>query len=104
MEFNVKKCGVMNFGRSRVRPKYRYKMGNEELKIKTEEKDLGVTVTERLSPEVHVRKIAGEAYNLVRSIRTAFRYLDEDMIKRLIITMIRPRLEYAAVVWSPCKG
>ena len=58
-------------------------------------------MTERLWPEVHVRKIAGEAYNLVRSIRTAFRYLDEDMIKRLIITMIRPRLEYAAVVWSP---
>ena len=40
MESNVKKCEVMNFGRSRVRPKYRYKMGNEELKIKSEEKDV----------------------------------------------------------------
>lgn len=101
MEFNVKKCGVMNFGRSKERPVYKYKMGNEELKIKTEEKDLGVIVTDRLSPQVHIKKIAGETYHLVRRIRTAFRYLDEDMIKQLMVTMIRPRLEYAAVVWSP---
>ena len=30
-----------------------------------------------------------------------FTYIDEDMIKKLITSMIRPRLEYAALLWSP---
>ncbi|XP_045111446.1 uncharacterized protein LOC123504743 [Portunus trituberculatus] len=101
MEFDIKKCGVMNFGKSSMRSVYRYKMGDEELEIKTEERDLGITVTEGFSSEVHVKRKSGEAYNLVRNIRTAFCYIDEEMIKKLIVTMIRPRLEYAAVLWSP---
>ena len=27
--------------------------------------------------------------------------MDKDMMKRILTSMIRPRLEYAAVVWSP---
>ncbi|XP_045101299.1 1-phosphatidylinositol 4,5-bisphosphate phosphodiesterase gamma-1-like [Portunus trituberculatus] len=65
-------------------------MGDEELEIKTEERDLGITVTEGLSSEVHVKRKSGEAYNLVRNIRTAFCYMDEEMIRKLIVTMIRP--------------
>ena len=30
----------------------------------------------------------------------AFSCLDADMMKKLISSMIRPRLEYAAIVWS----
>ncbi len=40
-------------------------------------------------------------HNLLRNIKTAFTYLDEEMVKKLITSIIRPRLEYAAVVWSP---
>ncbi|MPC35996.1 hypothetical protein E2C01_029437 [Portunus trituberculatus] len=32
-----------------------------------------------------------------------FHYMDKSMMKKIITTMIRPRLEYAAVVWSPYK-
>ncbi len=31
----------------------------------------------------------------------AFTYLDGDMIRKLIVTLICPRLEYAGVAWSP---
>ena len=55
-----------------------------------------------LLPEKHINRIVGETYNLVRNIKVAFRYLDEEMIKKLIVTMIRPKLEYAAIIWSPC--
>ena len=101
MEFNVKKCGVIKFGHSRARPDFSYKLSDETIKAKSEERDLGVIVTDKMSPEVHIRRRTGETYNLVRSIRAAFHYLDEEMIRKLITTMIRPRLEYAAVVWSP---
>ena len=53
-------------------------------------------MTEGVSSEVHVKRKSGEGYSLVRN-RTAFCYVDEEMIKMLIVT-IRPRLEYAAIV------
>ena len=30
-------------------------------------------------------------------------YLDEERMKKIIVTIIRPWLEYAAVFWSPHK-
>ena len=39
--------------------------------------------------------------NLLRRIKTTFTYMDVEMMKILISSLIRPRLEYAAVVWSP---
>ena len=32
-----------------------------------------------------------------------FKYLDEEMIKKLITSLIPPKLEYVAVIWSPQK-
>ena len=56
---------------------------------------------DNLSPEKHVNRITAETYNLLRNIKVAFTYVDEEMIKKLVIALIRPRLEYAATVWSP---
>ncbi len=34
-------------------------------------------------------------------MRVAFTYIDEEMVKKIITSFIRPTLEYAAVVWNP---
>ncbi len=34
-------------------------------------------------------------------MRVAFAYIDEEMVRKIITSFIRPMLEYAAVVWSP---
>ena len=101
MEFNIKKCSVMEFGKSGTRVRGNYKLGNTNLDKKNEERDLGVIITDNLSPEKHVNRITAETYNLLRNIRAAFSYFDEDMVRELIVSLIRPRLEYAAVAWSP---
>ncbi len=75
-------------------------MDGVKLQKSKEEVDLGVTVTENLTPDRHIDKIAGEMMNLLKRVRMAFSYLDVGMMKKLLISMIRPRLEYAAVVWS----
>ncbi len=67
-----------------------------------QEKDLGVIIQDNLTPERHINKITGEAYHLIRNIKAALTYLDEEMMK-LIMSVIRPKLEYTAVVWSPHK-
>ena len=33
----------------------------------------------------------------------AFHFLDKDMMREIITTMIRSKLEYAEVIWSPHK-
>ena len=70
-------------------------------KTKTEEKYLRVFIMDSLSPEKPKNNITVETYNLFKNIKAAFNYMDEGMIKKLITTLIRPRLEYTALVWSP---
>ncbi len=56
------------------------------------ERDLRV-ITQENNPS-HVDRIFDETYNVVRNIGLAFHYMDKDMMKKWITTMIRPRLEY----------
>ena len=100
MEFNVKKCSVMEFGKSKNKISGIYNLGDKEVKKVEFEKDLGVVIT-NMTPDKQMNKIIGETYNLLRSIKVAFAYMDEEMVKKILITMIRPRLEYAAILWSP---
>jgi len=101
MTFNTKKCSVLEFGKSSRRITGNYYLGDERLVKKTEERDLGVTITDKLAFGKHINRITGETYNLLRNIKAAFTYLSEEMVKKLITSMIRPRLEYAALLWSP---
>ena len=104
MEFNLNKSHVVEMGKSGMRPRGMYKMGEgTELERVDKEKDLGVIIQDNGQFEAHIDKMFGETYNLIRNIGLAFHYMDKDMMKKLINTMIRPRLEYAGVVWSPYK-
>ena len=38
---------------------------------------------------------------MLANIRVAFHYMEKDMMKKILTSMIHPRLEYAAVVRSP---
>ena len=101
MEFNADKCHVIKFGRSEKRPQWNYTLGNETLMEEEKERDLGVLVNNKLSPEDHINEKVRSAYALLANMKVAFTYVDEEMVKKIITSFIRPTLEYAAVVWSP---
>lgn len=101
LEFNTDKCHVMEVGVSKRRPHWEYKLGECVINPSEKEKDLGIIVRGDLSPESHINKVVGEAYGLLNRVRIAFNYLNEDMLVKIIKSMVRPKLEYAAVVWSP---
>lgn len=42
-------------------------------------------------------------YNLLRQIKMAFTYIDVKMVNKLIVSMIRPKLEYAQLMWPSHK-
>ena len=103
-EFNAKNCKVLEIGcDSRMRQRGKYSMGNEWINKTNVEKDLEVWITNNLSPEKHINIITGDTYQLMRNIKMAFKYLDEEMINKLIVLLIQPKLEYAAVIWSKHK-
>ena len=54
-----------------------------------------------MSPSKQINRIVGETYSLLKNIRVAFIHIDENMMKKLIVAVILPRLEYAAVVLLP---
>ena len=48
--------------------------------------------------------IIGGTYRLLINVRVVFNYMDEEMARELIVSLIQSRLEYTAVVWSPYKN
>ncbi len=49
MPFNTKKCSVLEFDKSNRRVSWNYTLNNEPIMKKDEGKDLGVTVTNKLT-------------------------------------------------------
>ncbi len=101
MEFNAAKCHLIKFGKSGMRPDWGYELGNDILQESEKEIDLGVVINNRLSPEEHLQEKVRNMHNLLANMRVAFTYIDEEMVKKIITSFIRPTLEYAAVVWNP---
>ena len=101
MEFNVDKCHVVRFGKSKKRPVWQYKLGNETIPSADKEKDLGVVINDKLEPEDHINQITGKMHNLLANMKIAFTYIDASMVRKIITTFIRPTLEYASVAWNP---
>ena len=115
MEFDGKKCHVLEMGKSAMRPSWTYKLGENIISIAKEYKDLGVVIQDNLSSEKHIDRIFGDTFRMLRKIRItfhldkdmmrkiirniqmAFHFLDKDMMRKNISTMIRPNLEYAEV-------
>ncbi len=94
MELNADKCRVIKFGKNEKRPDWEYKLGNDRLQESEKEKDLGVIINNRLSPEDHIQEKVRNVHNLLANMRIAFTYIDEEMVKKIITSFIRPTLEY----------
>ena len=57
MEFNAKKCHVLEIEKSAMRPSWTYKLGENIISVAKEEKGLGVVIQDNLSPEKCINRI-----------------------------------------------
>ena len=89
--------------KSAMRSSWTYKLRENIISIAKEEKDLGVVIQDNLSPEKQINRMFGDTFMMLRNIRMAFHFLDKDMMGKIITIMIRPKLEYAELIWSPHK-
>ena len=99
MVFNVGKCKVLHIGRRNK--KFEYRMGNMVLGQTTEEKDLGIWISDDLKPAVQCEKAAKAANSALGLISRSFHYRTKNVLVPLYKTFVRPKLEYAGAVWCP---
>ena len=65
------------------------------------EKDLGVTIDNKLSFKQHVTNCTNKANKILGIIRRSFDHLTEKMFVQLYKALVRPILEYGHAVWQP---
>ena len=82
---------------------YTMKDGGSRIKLETTslEKDLGVLITDNLKVGEQCERAAGKAMRVLGMIRRSFTKLDEETLKTLYCSFVRPHLEYCIHAWSP---
>ena len=101
MKFNVGKCKIMHIGNKN--PRKVYEMGGTELQTTSAERDLGVTLDDKLDLGKHIKSIVAKANRMLGLIKISFACLDKSMFLNLYLVFVRPHLEYCVQVWSPYK-
>ena len=93
----------MHIGKNNPKLDYIMRTENENrILIETsEEKDLGVWITNDLKHEKQVIAASQRAMAVLRSVRRAFVRFDIETFSIIYTSYIRPHLEYCIQAWSP---
>ena len=75
--------------------------GNIIIDKVSDEKDLGVTIDNKLNFRKHISSKVSIANRNLGIIFRTFTYISQEMFLALFKAIVRPHLEYASVVWSP---
>ena len=104
MDVNVSKCNQISFFRSLNPLIFQYSIGNENLKICNEVRDLGILFDTKLSFNSHIQMITSKALKTLGYINRLSRELSVGSFKMLYCALMRSILEYGSVVWNPQYG
>ena len=95
----VEKCKELHVGSTN--PCRKHKMLNRDLKDVDEEKDLGVLVDSALKFHKQTTAAVKIANSRLGLIRKSFPSLDERTFPLLFKSLVRLKLEYINLIWSP---
>jgi len=102
LKFNVDKCKKLAI-RHQTPTQYwlRNEAGTKPMEQISEERDLGVWVTQDLKWSQQCDKAAAKAMSVLGMIKRTFTELSRESFTILYGTYVRPHLEYCSQVWAP---
>ena len=99
---HIKKCEVMHFGNKlQLKNKCTYFINSIAIGETYLVKDLGVYISPNLDWDDQVIKVCSKSTAIAKKIFKCFQHKTNDIIKKLYVSTIRPKLEYANTVWKP---
>lgn len=101
MVLNAEKTLYLRVTRKKVPYEYQYTLGTSPLKQVTSHKYLGVTLTSNLSWNIHIDNICSSAFRKLCFLRHKLKNSPANVKLLSYFTFIRPKLEYACIVWDP---
>lgn len=99
LTINVSKCSVLTISNQ---PRLsQYFIDGVAISQQNDFLDLGVTITNNLSFEMHINNIVSKARQRISTLFRGFITRNLSIMRRAFITYIRPIVEYNSVVWNP---
>jgi len=100
MKFNATKCYIMSFAR-RSPSQFFYSLDNTILKSVSSNPYLGIQLSENLKWSTHINSITKKANCSLGFLRRNLKHCPTVCKRNAYLALIRPLLEYGAVVWDP---
>lgn len=99
LNVNFAKCEIIHYGFSN--PKCQYSIGNHLISVSDPVRDLGVYFSSDLKFSFHCQTIVASAFRIAFAILRSFVVKDANFLCKMYTTFVRPRLEYATVIFNP---
>ena len=103
MKFNAAKCHSMRVTRHQHHKQIHldYSLHNQTLENVQSAKYLGITITDNMDWGQHVSEISSKATKTLGFLRRNLAFAPRSTKEVAYKTLVRPKLEYAAPIWSP---
>ena len=101
MAFHPDKCQVLQVSNKKKKYDFQYQLHNQNLQIVSSSKYLGVTIQDNGKFDVHINNIANASNKMLGFVRRNLRVNSKSSKETAYKMLVRPKTEYAAVVWDP---
>ena len=101
MKFNPPKCIHLAITRKKTSIKHCYQIHGQQIQQSNSAKYLGVVIDQHLTWKEHVNNICSKAIKAKAFLQRNLHQCPASVKSNCYTSLVRPILEYAAVVWSP---
>ena len=102
LNLNIAKCNVISFTNKKNSFIYNYSLNGSLLDRVKYIRDLGVVLSQDMSFNKHIQKIVPNAFKLLGFVRrSCMKEFRPNTLRCLYVSLVRPQIEYASVIWNP---
>lgn len=101
LKLNTSKTACITFSNKKEPLEFSYTINTAYIKKTNQVKYLGVTITNSLTWETHIENVCSNALKKLAFLKRKLRRTSSTVKLTAYKTLVRPKLEYADLIWSP---